>query len=380
MKIVFICSSLELGKDGVGDYTRRLAGELIRKGYTVCIIAFHDKYIDKIQQEVQITQDYEVPTLRLPSGISWNKRIKMAKEYVDEFNPDWLSLQYVPYGFQEKGLPFGLVNSLIQISAGRKWNIMFHELWIGRGKAQPLRRKVVSYFQEFLITRLIKTLHPECIHTHLPIYKEKLQKISSKVYNLPLFATISIYPFKKDSKTLKNNFRMAFFSQVILSFSVIQFLKDFTSLLLKKGYHPEVIFIGGNKQKMDELKAVLEKELKKTTITTTGFLPEQEVSEYIYQCQLGVTSVPRHALGKSASVAAFLSHGVPVAAPYVHEEMRGHGQIGFYSDNLKKTIQLHPSWEEYVTAKEAVQLYKEEIMLPLITANFVVDLQVSEKV
>ena len=32
MKIVFICGCLEPGKDGVGDYTRRLSAELIDHG------------------------------------------------------------------------------------------------------------------------------------------------------------------------------------------------------------------------------------------------------------------------------------------------------------------------------------------------------------
>jgi hypothetical protein len=39
MRIVFLCFSLEPGRDGVGDYTRALAGELIRPGHEVCAVA-----------------------------------------------------------------------------------------------------------------------------------------------------------------------------------------------------------------------------------------------------------------------------------------------------------------------------------------------------
>ena len=44
MKIVFLCGSLEPGRDGVGDYTRMLAAEIIRKGHNAAIVALADKY------------------------------------------------------------------------------------------------------------------------------------------------------------------------------------------------------------------------------------------------------------------------------------------------------------------------------------------------
>ena len=56
MKILFICGTFENGKDGVGDYTKRLAKEIIDYGHSVHIIAIHDKFsygisIDQIKQQ-----------------------------------------------------------------------------------------------------------------------------------------------------------------------------------------------------------------------------------------------------------------------------------------------------------------------------------------
>mgnify|MGYP003474349261 CR=1 FL=1 len=42
MKILFICGSLEPGKDGVGDYTRRFCGELLKMNYEVQILSIND--------------------------------------------------------------------------------------------------------------------------------------------------------------------------------------------------------------------------------------------------------------------------------------------------------------------------------------------------
>lgn len=105
MKILFICGSLEPGCDGVGDYTRRLAGELIRQGNEVQIIALNDKNVTAVTYQVQEDDITSITCLRLPQNISWNYRMNEAGVFSDAFNPGWLSLQYVPFAFQDKGLP-----------------------------------------------------------------------------------------------------------------------------------------------------------------------------------------------------------------------------------------------------------------------------------
>ena len=47
MNILFICGSAEQSKDGVGDYTRRLCGALIRLGHNAQILSICDLYLDR---------------------------------------------------------------------------------------------------------------------------------------------------------------------------------------------------------------------------------------------------------------------------------------------------------------------------------------------
>ena len=101
MKIIFICGSLERGKDGVGDYTRRLASGLIAIGCDVRMLALNDKHLVGFLHEVQLEQDQQITTLRLGKDLGWKERAVRAKVWVDAFNPSWLSLQYVPYAFQD---------------------------------------------------------------------------------------------------------------------------------------------------------------------------------------------------------------------------------------------------------------------------------------
>ena len=55
LKVLFICGGLHPGADGVGDYVRRLAAELICQGHLAGIIALNDAHtnleINDYQQE-----------------------------------------------------------------------------------------------------------------------------------------------------------------------------------------------------------------------------------------------------------------------------------------------------------------------------------------
>jgi len=56
-----------------------------------------------------------------------------------------------------------------------------------------------------------------------------------------------------------------------------------------------------------------------------GNLNEDEITYELQKIDLGISSVPHHTLGKSGSVMAFLSHGVPIAAPVIHYEYERFG-------------------------------------------------------
>ncbi|MFM8365255.1 MAG: hypothetical protein ACKOAS_08920, partial [Verrucomicrobiota bacterium] len=101
MRIAFVCAGAEPGGDGVGDYTRRLAGELQRRGLDAAILALNDRALGYGLQR----GDNE---LRLSRVTPWSLRMREAREFLEEFRPDFLSLQFVGYGFDPRGLPLGL--------------------------------------------------------------------------------------------------------------------------------------------------------------------------------------------------------------------------------------------------------------------------------
>ncbi|WP_366182396.1 glycosyltransferase [Flavobacterium ovatum] len=373
MKILFLCSSIESGKDGVGDYTKHLCGALIKKGHQVAIVALCDKHIEGLVKETIILGDFSFIVTRISINSLQTQRFAWTQETIRALNPDWVSLQFVPYGFNPKGLPFWLPFFLNRLKGKFLWHIMFHELWIGRKKNVAFKNKVISYLQQVIIKQLLKKMKPQVIHTHLPVYKDNLEKLTSNIIPLPLFSNINP-PINFSQNISGNNFRFAFFSQVDITTEIIHFINVFNVGLKELGFFPELIIIGGNENMMS---GYIEEFKKKcpllTTVTCTGFLDDNEISIELKNCNIGITPIPRHALGKSGSTAAFLAHGIPVAVPIIAKEYSEEG-IGFFDKNWGGAIITNPNVNEIKNAQKIAQSYKHMFTVEQIGTFFINDL------
>ncbi len=309
MKIVFICSSLEPGKDGVGDYTRRLAGELIRQGHNVGIVALHDSHIDNFQHEIQVDQNSKINTLRLSSCISWRGKKQRVKKFIDDFDPEWLSLQFVSYGFHKKGLPFLLPNFLIDIGGNRKWHLNFHELWIAKS---TLKHKVIALLQKKIVFVLIKALSPVKISTSIKLYKDRLDKYHVEI--LPLFGNI---PLSNQNSTLllplNNSFKVVHFGT--FSEDEIGFKRQIGKvILLAKYIDKEIDFIvcgNGGVYKDSRIK-LLSKEYSSINVIDYDILSVAEISQLFCECDLGISRANYAYVGKSGTTQSMVEHGLPV--------------------------------------------------------------------
>ena len=143
INIVFICGSLEPGKDGVGDYTRRLAGELKRQGSSAAIIAINDQYINQTTEDFLFDEEINIFCLRIPTLVQTDQKIESCKKIIDYVNPNWISIQYVPYSFHKKGIPLLLGSFLSKINQKAKWHVMLHEVCIG--SQVGIKNKLISF-------------------------------------------------------------------------------------------------------------------------------------------------------------------------------------------------------------------------------------------
>jgi glycosyltransferase involved in cell wall biosynthesis len=376
MKILFLCGSAEPGKDGVGDYTRRLAGELIRQGNQAQILSLCDKQVTGFLTQTQAVEETSVTVRRIPVASSYKQRLAWTQKVIKEVSPDWISLQFVVYSFNAKGLPLWLPFFLKNIKGDYKRHVMFHELWVGRGKNASLKFKFLSFLQQFIIKRLIIISRTQLIHTSLPILKKRILGLvkNKYVYDLPIFSNI---PFVANNNKLNSNsvFTISFFSQISYKSEYSIFIGKIAIEANKNGYDSvRLLIIGGNLEKMRIFgdRYIADNKFI-DTIEYTGYIDEKLISLKLQESNIGISPIQLHAIGKSGSAAAFLSHGVPVVVLNYEDKDE---EIGFFSDEIKKAIILNPKWLEYTIASHHVKNIKDILDIKQIVDKFIHDLNI----
>src|SRR5262245_34382359 len=136
MKISFLCSCSERGRDGVGDYVARFARALAKRGHRCQIVALNDKYAAEPSASLL---DDTTEVVRIPSR-HWTKgQLSAAEAALRSFDPDWTSLQMVCYGYEQRGLLLRAPARFERLRIGRRRHLMFHELWIGEAVEHGLK-------------------------------------------------------------------------------------------------------------------------------------------------------------------------------------------------------------------------------------------------
>jgi hypothetical protein len=359
MKIIFLCGSLEHGKDGVGDYTRRLAGELIRQGHNTAIISLNDQYIDNVVRKEQESEGANISIMRLPSGLSNHEKYNNAGNYINDFNPEWLSLQYVPYSFQKKGLPFGLAKRLAKIGKGRKWHIMFHEMWVGAYYAESIKTILIRYMQIRVFVRLINQLNPKLINTQSSLYKTRIEELGYGVQLLPLFGNIPVYNINgKTENTNRNEYTLIVFGGIHPNIFFPLFVKELKKIQEEEGYLFNINFIGRNGDELKNWTKILEK--ANINYHIYGEMNIIDISKLLLQADIGITSNPPIYAEKSGTVASMIEHGLKVIcvanAPHINDLesiynpmnlyiFKNNIEHDFFSHNKEKTLRTHTLME-----------------------------------
>lgn len=315
MRLLFICGCLEPGKDGVGDYVRQLAITMVKKGMDVSAISLFDSYQNAVSEESQSFEKGSFTVLRIPQTFQFWKRIELAKSTIDKFNPDWLSLQYVPYSFHPKGLPINLVFILKRIGANRNWHIMFHELWIGMEKNSAKSQYIIGQLQRLLVRALIYIIRPLIIHTQTKLYLEQLHRIGSKAHYLQLFSNIpNVFSDKEilveKEKHRSKQVRLVVFGNIHHSAPIEQFADDVVSYSKITKIQVNLAIVGRCGEQQEHWKDVWNSRGLKLELL--GEQSAENISKIFSTATAGITTTPLILVEKSGTVAAMRSHALPV--------------------------------------------------------------------
>lgn len=299
MKIAFITSCLEPGRDGVGDYTALLAAECERRGHDARLIALNDPHVEDAITSAGL--------LRLSSAMPWRERVEKAADLLSLFAPDFVSLQFVCYGFHPRGIDFKLPSGLRRIIGTSPVHIMFHELWIGAEDGAPLKDRLTGCLQRRLVLRTIRSLDVRSIHTSNIPYMDMLRARGIEVSLLPLFGTIPINlspPVPGDDALVFGMFG---------ALPPVWPPEPLFSLLLGLGRKIVVVHAGdirGGGVLWERMENKYEAAIE---FKRLGCLPPERIAQLLSsEINFGIATAPWELIGKSASVAAMLEQGVPV--------------------------------------------------------------------
>lgn len=308
MKIILICSSLEPDRDGVGDYARRLGAALIKNKNQVALLALNDRYVSMLAENNQTADGLEMAVLRVPQQ-TLTENTQQIKSWIANFNPDWLSLQYVIFGYHPKGLPFGLSKQLRAIGGSRRWHIMFHELWLGMAAEESAKLKAWGMVQRYLIKSLVSNLKPGAIHTQTKLYQQHLAKMGFQAGYLPIFSNI---PVKPDRNTAANDadISLIVFGLIHTGAAIDQLAAEAAQYAHRHHIPVKLTFVGHCGSEQDKWAAVWQQ--AGLPVTIHGQQPADKISILLQQASLGISSTAVAVVEKSGAFAAMRNHSLPV--------------------------------------------------------------------
>ena len=312
-KVLFICGTFELAKSGVADYIHCLSIELARKGAQCACIALHDPYCSVTLTAPDLQwQRHELPVRRLSSRLSWSIRTDLLKAEIKKLNPDWISFHYVPYAYHSKGIPNSLFRCLGSVISDAKWHIMAHELWVDPNTS--LSNRLLCSVQQWIALRLFSKLQPRIFHVSNHGYQSILSSFGIETRILPLFSNIPFTLNISPVNHLPGQWTFVFFGSINRDWKPEPLLGQIEIARISHGIESCQFISVGNlgdygTQLWDSLHAL---NYSSFSYTRLGELSSDLVSEQLQHADFGIAVMPSLLVGKSGSVAAMLSHGLPV--------------------------------------------------------------------
>ncbi len=298
MKLAFLTSGLEPGCDGVGDYTTLLAAECARRGHAVVRLALNDEHALAAERTPEL--------LRLPASLPWPERVRLAREWLCEFAPDGVSLQFVAYGFHPRGLVGQISTHLRAVLAGFPVRVFFHELWLGDEIGASWKDRAVGWLQRRGVLALLRALDLRGVDTSNATYAQLLSQRGVSAQVLPLFGSLPLPPLAPPRAG--EGLTFALFGTLHPVWPAVPLFTHLRSLGV-----PVTLAHAGRIGSGEALWARLELAYgAHFCFRRHGELLPEQLAAFFAEADYGIATTPWSLIGKSASVAAMLDCGLPV--------------------------------------------------------------------
>jgi hypothetical protein len=321
-KFLFVCGGLEPGKDGIGDYVRRIASCLAKNGHSSLLLAFGDVYAHS-DHSLSFLDDNELARVhRFRGSLSDETVFQAANNILYDFAPTLVSIQYNPYSFNPKGLPFRFLIALKRLLKSLPAHIVFHELWNSLYFSIPLRSKLYAPLQKQAIRLLRREFNIVSSFTTSEIYQSMLLRLGISSDVIPVFSNIPIinHADAAGSDTAKifenlyswNGPVFAIFGNQVGSLCrhTLENFLDSNGLMCD----PIMLLAIGSQSPSSRIlvEKISARLPKNSGLRYSGFLDEASISSILHNIDCALTTYPYELAGKSTAIAAIREHGKSV--------------------------------------------------------------------
>lgn len=367
MRILLVCGSLEPGRDGVGDYSRKLAREFVKQEHQVFLFALNDRHASTLIESAA----YEGTTeMRLPASMDAQARFSRLKDTTDAFTPDWISLQFVGYSFHKRGIVFDLAKQLRRLKITANVHIMFHEIWQGESKDSTLKDKIIGFFQKRSAIAVVMALKPKCISTTNGYYQKSLSKAGIHTSKIPVFSNMPLGDStrRKIYEQLPADYRIdntdyvlacffgGFHHHDLLAERIKQLSVSVNDQLNKKLMVTHAGKSPGIKEQFTKLK-----EVTGIPMHVLGEWAENDIADYLATCDVSLSNHPKVLFEKSGSIAAALYNQCPVIIlrdGFANDDQkRGEIEELKYINDIKKFINQDTGFANNYSPQNAAEQY-----------------------
>ena len=314
MKITFLCSLLEAGKGGVGDYTFALGGVLQDVGCSCNFVAVNDPFV------TCLVKDTRSRSLRLPMASSWSRRAQALGTYLKSEPPDYLSLQFVPFGFQKRGIVRQFCRFIAPELAVYPVHFMFHELWLGLKPGLHWKHRLLGQVQKYWILSAFRAIQPRVVHTTNGLYHDALERAGVSSAVLPLFGNIpplsdppelqEIASLVKGERSSRWIVAMAF--AIPVEWNPIPWFDALCAAAEEARKRILVVSVGRQGRGQRVWHQITRRYGDRIYFSDLGICSEARISACLQQADFGLALTPFDILGKSGAAVCMVEHGLPL--------------------------------------------------------------------
>ena len=374
MRIAFLCSSIDPGADGVGDYARQLASACSALGHSTQLIGLHEPGT--------VRGDRPTPgETRFSAAEPWGLRADRLRQSFEEFNPDWVSWQLVPYGFHPKGIIPDAAAPLLRTSAPYKRHVMLHELWIGMSRGESFRSRIIGSLQRRQLMKCLRLLSPSLLSTTNATYQAILDRLGWNAEVLPLFGNIPLSDATAGAAELSlisgdeippgPRWIATLFGTIHPQWNHAPTLSWLERASAIAGRHLVLLSIGRAGGHGDARLAQIKSQYPKITVVCAGIQSQEAISHLLRVSDFGIATHPWALIGKSGSTLALREHGLPVLVPRNDWVARSLGSVQGPNDPL---IVLQSDLAPEAVPAWIARRSRPESILPGVTRRFVTEL------